>query len=57
MNKVIISCDTTACISKKEAQKLGIYVLPLNVIVDTKEYHDGVTIDNETLCTIFIIIG
>lgn len=51
MNKVIISCDTTACINKKEAQKLGIYVLPLNVIVDAKEYHDGITIDNETLCT------
>ena len=49
MSKIIISCDTTACISKKDAQKLGIYVLPLNVIVDGKEYHDGVTIDNETL--------
>ncbi len=51
MNKVIISCDTTACISKKERQKLGVYILPLNVIVNGQEYHDGVSIDNETLCS------
>ncbi len=50
MQKIIISCDTTACINQNEAQNLGIYVLPLNVIVDNKEYHDGVDIDNDMLC-------
>lgn len=51
MQKIIISCDTTACIKHNEANKLGVYVLPLNVIVDNKEYHDGVDIDNDMLCT------
>lgn len=51
MEKIIITCDTTCAIYGKEREELGIYVLPLNVIVDGKEYHDGIDIDQKTLCT------
>ncbi len=44
MNKVAISCDTTAALSSDEIQQLGVFVLPLNVIVDEQEFHDTVDI-------------
>ena len=45
MPKIAISCDTTAAFSKKEIKELGLFVLPLNIIVDDKEYHDTVDIN------------
>lgn len=50
MKKVIISCDTTIALTKKEIEKLGIEVIPLNVIADGVEYHDTVDIDSKKLC-------
>ena len=47
--KIAISSDSTCAISQQEAKEMGIYILPLNVIVDGNEYHDGVTIDQEKL--------
>ncbi len=47
--KIAISSDSTCAISQKEAKKLGIYILPLNVIVDGQEYHDDITINQEKL--------
>lgn len=47
--KIAISSDSTCAISQKEAKEIGIYILPLNVIVDGEEYHDGITIDQEKL--------
>ena len=49
MKKIAISTDSTCAISQTEASELGIFVLPLNVIVDGKEYHDGIDINNEQL--------
>ncbi|MFA6739503.1 MAG: DegV family protein [Bacilli bacterium] len=49
MPKIAISTDSTAAISQQEAKELGIYVLPLNVIVDDQEYHDGVDINQQQL--------
>lgn len=49
MLKIAISCDTTAALSKTEIAELGVFVLPLNVIVDEKEYHDGVDITLDQL--------
>jgi len=49
MSKIAISCDSTCSISRKEAAELGIFILPLNVIVDEVEYHDGIDINNEKL--------
>ncbi|MDD3422761.1 MAG: DegV family protein [Bacilli bacterium] len=49
MSKIAISCDTTAALSKEQIKELGIFVLPLNVIVDDKEYHDTVDINPEML--------
>ena len=47
--KIAISSDSTCAISQKEASEIGIYILPLNVIVDGEEYHDGITIDQAKL--------
>ncbi|MGN1296012.1 MAG: DegV family protein, partial [Bacilli bacterium] len=50
MKNVIISCDTTIALTRTEIEKLGIEVIPLNVIADGVEYHDTVDIDSKRLC-------
>lgn len=47
--KIAISSDSTLALTQKEAKKLGIYILPLNVIVDGQEYHDDIDITKEKL--------
>lgn len=47
--KIAISADSTCAISQNESKKIGIYILPLNVIVDGQEYHDDITINQEKL--------
>ena len=47
--KIAISSDSTCSISQKEAKDLGIYILPLNAIIDGEEYHDDITINQEKL--------
>ena len=47
--KIAISADSTCAIGQTEAKETGVYVLPLNVIVDGKEYHDGVSINQDAL--------
>lgn len=47
--KIAISSDSTCAISQGQAKELGIYILPLNVIVDGQEYHDDITINQEKL--------
>ena len=47
--KIAVSSDSTCAIYNEESNKLGIFVLPLNVIVDGQEYHDGVTINQDQL--------
>lgn len=47
--KILITADSTCCLSKEEAARLHIPILPLNIIVDEVEYHDGVDIDQEKL--------
>jgi len=47
--KIAISSDSTCAISQTKSKEMGIYILPLNVIVDGKEYHDDVTIHQEEL--------
>ncbi|MCH3976174.1 MAG: DegV family protein [Bacilli bacterium] len=49
MSKIAISSDSTLSISQEKAHELGIFVLPLNVIVDETEYHDGIDITNVSL--------
>lgn len=49
--KIAISSDSTCSISQIQSKELGIYILPLNVIVDGNEYHDDVTINQEQLKT------
>ena len=47
--KIAISSDSTCAISQANAKEMGIYILPLNVIVDVKEYHDDIDINSEKL--------
>ena len=47
--KIAISSDSTCAISQANAKEMGIYILPLNVIVDGEEYHDDITINQEKL--------
>lgn len=47
--RVLVSADTSCLINYEVLKKNGISVFPLNVIVDGKEYLDGVTIDQEFL--------
>ena len=49
MTKIAVTCDSTISISLEKAKEYGIKVLPLNVIVDNVEYHDGVDIDSDKL--------
>lgn len=56
MSKLIISSDSTCAISRADAEKIGLPILPLNVIVDGKEFHDGIDINNDQL-TVFMRNG
>ena len=47
--KVALLCDSSADISEEEARELGIYVLRMPVIVDGKEYLEGVSIFDEDI--------
>ena len=50
MKKVIISVDSAADLPKNIAEKYGIEIMPMNVIIDGEEKKDGVNI---TACEIF----
>jgi DegV family protein with EDD domain len=47
--KSAISSDSTLAVSQLEAKDLGIFVMPLNVIVDGHEYHDDIDITKDDL--------
>ena len=47
MKKVHIITDSTSDISQREAEKLGIDVVPLHVNIDGVDYIDGLTISNQ----------
>ncbi len=49
MIQTAICTDTNSGISVKEGEELGIYVLPMPVIVDGKEYTEGVDLSHEAL--------
>jgi len=54
MSKLIVTSDSTCAISRAEAEKIGLPIMPLNVIVDGKEYHDGIDITNEQLSAFMV---
>lgn len=47
--KILVSADTSCLINYDVLKKNNISVFPLNVIIDNKEYLDGITIDQEFL--------
>lgn len=48
--KVLVSTDSSCLINNEMLKKHNISVFPLNVIIDGKEYFDGVTINQTELC-------
>lgn len=48
--KILITSDSTCSLPRTEAEKIGLPILPLNVIVDGVEYHDGIDINQDKLC-------
>lgn len=47
--KTAIATDTNSGILQQQAQKLGVYVLPMPVIIEGKEYFEGVDITHAQL--------
>ena len=47
--KIAVSTDTSSTINLDLAKKLGIYVFPLNVIINGEEFLDGVSINQDKL--------
>ena len=43
MSKIAVVTDTNSGITREEAKKLGVYLLPMPIIVDGTEYFEGVT--------------
>ena len=50
MGKIIVTSDSTCAMPRDVAASIGLNILPLNVIVNGVEYHDGIDIDLEKLC-------
>ena len=48
--KILISTDTSCLVNNEFMNKYEISVFPLNVIINGKEYLDGVTINQAQLC-------
>lgn len=47
--KVAIATDTNSSIGQQEAREIGAYLLPMPVIIDGKEYLEGIDITNAQL--------
>ena len=43
MSRIAVVTDTNSSMTREEAKKLGVYLLPMPFIVDGKEYFEGVT--------------
>ena len=43
MSKIAVVTDTNSGITREEAKKLGVYLLPMPFIVNGTEYFEGVT--------------
>lgn len=49
MNKIAVLTDSGSGMSQAEAKQLGIYVIPLQVIIDDRSYEDGVDIQTSDI--------
>ena len=49
MNQTAVVTDTNSGISVREGEEMGVYVLPMPVIVDGREYTEGVDLTHEEL--------
>ncbi len=47
MNRIAIATDSSSGLSRKEAEAMGIYMLPLPFLMDGREYFDGTSLTSE----------
>ena len=47
MKKIAVVTDSNSGITQEEAQKMGIYVLPMPFTIDGKEYFEGISLTQE----------
>ena len=47
MKKIAVVTDSNSGITQEEAQKMGIYVLPMPFTIDGKEYFEGINLTQE----------
>lgn len=47
MKNIAIVCDSSVALSEKEIKDLGVYIAPLSIIYDNKEYLDQIDINQE----------
>ena len=47
--KIFVTSDSTCSLPRDKAKEIGLNILPLNVIVNGEEYHDGIDIDIDKL--------
>lgn len=48
MGKVAVLTDSNSGITREEADRMGVFVLPTPVYIDDRLYYEGVDIDNDT---------
>ena len=47
MKKIAVVTDSNSGITQEEAQKMGIYVLPMPFTIDGNEYFEGINLTQE----------
>ncbi len=47
MNRIAIATDSSSGLSQKEAEEMGVYMLPLPFLMDGREYFDGASLTHE----------
>ncbi|NLW23274.1 MAG: DegV family protein [Tissierellia bacterium] len=45
MRKIAIVTDTNSGITQKQAEELGVYIVPMPVIIEEKTYYEGIDLD------------
>ena len=47
MSKIAVITDTNSSMTQEEAQKLGVFLIPMPIVVSETEYFEGVSITYE----------
>lgn len=47
MRKIAVVTDSNSGITQRQAKELGVFVLPMPVIIDNEIYYEGINIDRK----------